>query len=372
MSVGPARTAILIGLIVAGTLLAYAPAMRAGFLWDDDDHVTENVALRSLGGLARIWLEPGATPQYYPLVHTSFWIEYHLWGTSPLGYHLVNVLLHVTVALLFGLALSRLSVPGAWWAAAFFALHPVHVETVAWITERKNLLSALFYLLALLAWLRGHPIGENKPLAGGGTASSSAHPGSWILAFVFFLASLLTKTVTASFPVAILLLHWWKEGRIGRRLLASLAPFFVAGFLLGLQTVSIERRIVGAQGEEWNLSPLARTAIAGRALWFYLAKLIAPVRLSFIYPRWDVESLRWIATLAPLAFAATIAALWFLRRRIGRGPLVACLFFAGTLFPALGFFDVYPFRYSFVADHFQYHASLGAIAFAAAALTLLA
>jgi hypothetical protein len=140
--------------LVLVTLAAYAPVWYAGFVWDDDQHVTENLTLRDLSGLGRLWLEPRASPQYYPLTQSTYWAEYHLWGTDPLGYHLVNVLLHAAVALLLWLVLRRLAVPGAFWAAALFAVHPVHVESVAWITERKNVLSALCYLGSALALLR--------------------------------------------------------------------------------------------------------------------------------------------------------------------------------------------------------------------------
>jgi hypothetical protein len=141
-------------LLVLAVLAAYLPATRGGFVWDDDDYVVNNQTLRSAEGLGRIWLQPGAVPQYYPMVHTTFWVEYQLWGLRPFGYHLVNILLHAAVSLLLVAALARLRIPGAWLAGALFALHPVHVESVAWITERKNVLSGVFYLLALLSYLR--------------------------------------------------------------------------------------------------------------------------------------------------------------------------------------------------------------------------
>ena len=143
------------GLILfAITLIAYLPAWHAGFIWDDDDYVINNTTLRSLDGLRQIWFVIDALPQYYPLVHTTFWLEYHLWGLNPLGYHLVNIGLHATGAVLLWRVLKRLQLPGAWLAAAIFAIHPVEAESVAWVTERKNVLSAVCYFAAALAYLR--------------------------------------------------------------------------------------------------------------------------------------------------------------------------------------------------------------------------
>ena len=346
--VGFAATAAL----VFCALVAYYPALRAGFIWDDDDYLTGNPTLNDLHGLQRIWLEPGAVPQYYPLVHTTFWIERHLWGLRPAGYHLTNILLHILSALLVWRLLSRLRLPGAWLAAAIFATHPVQVESVAWITERKNVLMGLFYLAALYAYLRpwGWLEGEAGP-----------RRRWYVLSFALFLGSLASKTVAASFPVAVLLLIWWKRGRISARDVRPLVPFFLAGAGMGLVTLWMERHRVGAHGAEWDLSMLERTLVAGRAFWFYLRKLIVPWPLSFVYPRWTVSVTALWQYAFPLAALALYAALWRLRRRLGRGPLTAGLFYGATLFPALGFFNIYPMRYTFVADHYQYLAALGPI-----------
>jgi tetratricopeptide (TPR) repeat protein len=364
------------GLIVLLTLLAYIPAMRGGYIWDDNAHITDNGALRSSDGLARIWFDPKVLPQYYPLVHTTFWVEYHLWQLDPFGYHLVNVLLHAGNAILLLLVLRYLRVPGAWLAAALFALHPVQVESVAWITERKNVLSGFFYLLSALAYFRfanvtGGPANTSvfldvHPLTSGKSRKSW---GFYALSLFLFLCALLSKTVTCSLPAAILLVLWWKRGRLCRSDILTLIPYFVVGALLGLTTVWLEKYQVGAYGEEWALSFLDRCLVAGRALWFYAGKLLWPHKLTFIYPRWHIEVGVWWQYLFPAAALAVISLLWLMRRRIGKGPFVAVVFFAGTLVPALGFFDVYPMRFSFVADHFQYLASTGLIALAAAAIT---
>jgi protein O-mannosyl-transferase len=342
-------------VLVLITFLAYQPVIHNGFVWDDDSYVTENQALRSADGLARIWIEPGATPQYYPLVFTTFWGEYHLWKLRPLGYHLVNVLLHALNVVLIWRVLRWLQIPGAWLAAAIFAVHPVTVESVAWVTERKNVLSTLFYLLALLAYLRFQP-----GIIGGQSATLKWR--YYPLVLLLFLCALWSKTVTCSLPAVLALLLWWKKGRVDKRDVLTLAPLFALGAALGLVTVWMEKHYVGASGPEWGLSLVQRFLIAGRALWFYLEKVIWPVDLVFIYPRWNVDGRVAWQYLFPLGALALVVILWSLRTRFGKGPLVAVLYFVGTLVPALGFIDVYPFRYSYVADHFQYLACVAPIA----------
>jgi len=351
-------------VLVLAVVVAYQQVWHAGYIWDDDSYVTKNATLRDLHGLWRIWFELAATPQYYPLVHSSFWIEHQLWGLNPLGYHLVNLVLHALGAILLWRVLVRLRIPGAWLAAAIFAVHPVEVESVAWITERKNVLSAVFYFAAALTYLRFE---EER---------DSENPGSrrwqlYVASLFLFILALLSKTVACSLPAALLLVRWWKTGRLKWRDISPLVPFFVFGLGLGLLTAWLEKHQVRAEGDEWALTFGQRCLIAGRALWFYAGKLFLPTKLTFIYPRWEVSAAFGWAWLFPSAFAAVVAALWQMRARIGRGPLVAVLFFAGTLFPALGFMNVYPFRYSFVADHFQYLASVGLIVLAAAGLIRL-
>jgi tetratricopeptide (TPR) repeat protein len=350
---------VLLGVLLVGlTILAYTPAFRAGFVWDDDDYVTRNPTLRSVAGLAAIWLEPGAVPQYYPLTFTSLWLDYRLWGADPAGYHAVNILLHALNAFLLWRILEALRLPGAWAAALLFALHPVHVESVAWVTERKNVLSGALYLGALLSYLR---FADGAP---------PVRTRWYAVSLVLFAAALLSKTVTCSLPAALCLILWWRRGSIRAADIVPLAPHFALGAVLAAVTIWMEKHHVGAAGIDWHLSFAERVLIAGRALWFYAAKLAWPANLSFVYPRWQV-ALGWQA-LYPIAAIAVIAALWAMRSRIGRGPLAAVLFFAGSLVPALGFFDVFPMRYSFVADHYPYLASIGLIALAAAcAATLL-
>jgi len=345
-------------IILVATLAAYWPVFSAGFIWDDDDYVTQNQALHDADGLRQIWFTPAATPQYYPLVHTTFWVEYHLWGLDPLGFHLVNVLLHATGAILLWRLLAGLKLPGAWLAAAVFALHPVQTESVAWITELKNVLSAVFYFSAALCYLRFAGLGE--------AAGDDRRRGRYYFAALFlFVAALLSKTVACSLPAALALVIWWKKDRLGWGDLLLLAPFFVLGAGLGLATAWLEKNHVGAAGADWSLTFADRGLIAGRALWFYAANLLWPTHLAFIYPRWVINARIWWQWLFPAAVAAVVVGLWLARKQVGKGPLVAVLFFCGTLLPALGFVNVYPMRFSFVADHFQYLASLGLIALAA-------
>ncbi|MGA2230646.1 MAG: tetratricopeptide repeat protein [Tepidisphaeraceae bacterium] len=356
----------LIALIAFATIISYVPAVRDGWVWDDNHYVTHNIDLCTLHGLAQIWLRPGATPQYYPLTHTTFWIEYHLWGIHPLGYHLDNVLLQIANAALVAVILRRLKVPGYGLAALLFALHPVHVESVAWVTERKNLLSGLFYLLSILialdVWRIDEDFTENS-------ATMQIWGRRYALCLTLFVAALLSKSVTASLPAVVLLLIWWKRGRLRWKEVVSLVPFFALGAIMGSVTGWMEKHIVGASGAEWRWSFSQRVLIAGRAIWFYLGKLVWPHPLMFIYPKWNIDSADGEQWICPVAVLVVVGLLFVLRRRIGRWPLVAALFFIVSLFPALGFLDVYPMRYSFVADHFQYLASIAPLAVAAAALS---
>jgi tetratricopeptide (TPR) repeat protein len=344
-------------LILGLTLACYWPALRGEQVWDDDGHVTRS-DLRSVAGLWQIWSNPSATQQYYPLLHSAFWLEHRLWGDATLGYHLANVLLHATACYLLYLILRRLAVPGATFAAVLFAVHPVCVESVAWISEQKNTLSLVFYLLAALAYLR---FDKNQ----GGTARRY-----YYLASLLFVFALLTKTVTATLPASLLVIFWWQRGRISWRDVWPLVPWFVFAVISGLFTAAMERHLIGAQGAAFDLTLVQRCLLAGRVIYFYLGKLFWPVHLIFIYPRWDVGSAAadWAVFLT--AEAVLTVYLWTLRGRT-RGPLAAWLFFVGSLFPALGFFDVYPFIYSYVADHFQYLASIGIVAAASAGGALL-
>ena len=339
------------GALCVVAVAAYWPALGGAFIWDDDGHLTRP-ELRSLGGLVRIWFELGATQQYYPVLHSAFWLEHFVFGDAAAGYHFLNVLLHATGACLFASVLRRLSVPGAWLAALLFALHPVCVESVAWISEQKNTLSTVFYLLAALAYLR---------------FDRSRRPAHYIVASVLFFLALGTKTVTGTLPAALLVVFWWQRGRVDlRRDVAPLAPWFALAVIAAVLTAWVEHAIVGAEHNELALGLVQRVLLASRAVWFYAGKLVYPADLIFIYPRWTIDAGAAWQYLFPWGILLVVLAGWRWRRH--RGPVAAALFFAGSLLPALGFVNVFPFLYSFVADHFQYLASLGLFALAGAGL----
>jgi len=357
-------------LMVLLVFLAYFPALRGQFLWDDDCNVTGNMPLRSLDGLQRIWFELGATQQYYPLTHTSFWVEYHLWGLNPLGYHVTNVCLHALSAILLWLILRRLGVRGAWLGAAIFALHPVQVESVAWITERKNTLSGFFYLGSILAGLKFW-LPEQVSSDANVTPAQVLDPGHgpwrfYWLGLVLYLFALWSKTATVALPAVILLLLWWKCGKVERRNIYLLLPFFSVGIVMGQVTMWVEKNHLGAMGQEWNFSLVERCLITGRMLWFYLGKLFWPHPLMFVYPRWVIQTSQLTAYLPVLAAGIGLLILWWNRNGWGRPVLCATGCFIAMLFPVLGFFNVYFFHFSFVCDHFQYLASIGPLVLVAA------
>jgi tetratricopeptide (TPR) repeat protein len=342
--------------LLALTLAAYHPAWHGSMLWDDEGHLTKP-ALRSLHGLWRIWFEVGATQQYYPVTHTVFWLMQRVWGDDFVGYHVLNIVLHTSSAVLFSLILRRLAVPGAFFAALIFAVHPVGVESVAWMTELKNTLSGVFYLSAALMYLR---------------FDADRRQVNYGLALGLFVLALLSKSVTATLPAATLVVFWWQRGRVrAREDVVPLLPFFALAIGAGLLTSWVERtEIIGPAGAAFHFTWVERCLIAGRAVCFYLGKLLWPAHFSFVYPRWDIDASAWWQYLYPLAVVLFVTVLWLGRAR-SRAPLAAVLLFIGTLVPALGFVNVYPFLFSFVADHFQYLAGLGIIALVSSGIAVL-
>ena len=344
-------------LLVLATIVAYQQAWRAGFIWDDDIYVTQNKLLTAPDGLGRIWFSLDSPSQYFPLVYTTFRFEYALWGLNPAGYHWVNILLHAANALLVWRLLRALAVPGAWLAAALFALHPVQVESVAWITERKNVLMGFFFLLALLAWTR---FLEER---------SGRMWKYYGLALFFYALALFSKTTACTLPAALFLILWLKKQPIDLRRVVQTIPFVALGIAMGLVTIWWERHHQGTQGELFAIALPERILVASRALWFYAGKLLWPANLTFSYPRWPISAGNPLDYLWLLITAAFGVAVYFMRRFFGRSVEVAALFFVATLSPMLGFIMLYTFRYSFVADHYQYLASIGPLALAAAGLS---
>ena len=338
-----ALAALALGLL-AGVF--YLPAMLWGGLIWDDSIWSKSEAVLEWSGLGAIWSWPSHIEReghYWPLTYTTFWLEHKLWGLAPAGYHIVNVLLHLANSLLLWRLLLRLAVPGAWVAAAVFAVHPLHVESVAWIIERKDVLSGLFYLTAILVWLRF----LERP-----------RPWRYGLALSLFAAGLLSKSMVVTLPAALLILHWWKEDRITLRILQQVAPFFLLAGLLA--AADLYSHGLGSYDMDYSLPE--RVLIASQALWFYAGKLAWPTELAVVYPLWNVslgDARSWLYLAGAAALAGT---LWLARHRIGRGPLAGALFFAVTLSPVLGFVSHPYMKYSLVADRFQYLAGIGVMA----------
>ena len=324
-------------------LLVYLPAMLSvDFIWDD--FVIGTDIVRTWDGLRRIWFSPADIPSeghYWPLTYTSFWLEDKLWRGVASGYHTVTVLLHLANTLLLWDLLRRLAVPGAWMAAAVFAAHPVHVESVAWIIERKDVLSGMFYLLAASAWAR---------------YAEQGRPRWYLSALVAYVGGLLSKSVVVTLPAALIVWHWWKRGSVTWSDLLRVVPFFVVGAAITYADLLFNRTRGGAS---FDYSLIERALIASRSFWFYVGKLFWPFDLAGIYPHWDVRVVDPLAWAGLGAAVVLVAALWLLHRKIGRGPLAGLLFFAVTLSPVLGFVDFNYMLFSFVADRYQYLASIG-------------
>lgn len=340
---------LALGVLVA---VSYAPAVLwGGFVWDDRV-ITEAPPIRNWDGLWSIWFSPSDLEfwegHYWPLVYTTFWLEHKLWGFAPAGYHAVNVLLHAANALLLWRLLLRLAVPGAWVVAAVFAVHPLHVESVAWVLERKDVLSALFYLAAFWTWDRF----VDEPYAKGRTRR-------YVLTLALFVLGMLSKSIVVTLPAALLIRQWWKRGRVVTADLIRLVPFFAVGLAIAAADTSFYR---SKEAISFDYSLIERVLIAAHALWFYVGKLLWPTGLAVIYPHWEVRVADPLAWGYVVAVMAAGAALWFLRHRIGRGPLAGVLFFTITLAPVLGLVDFGYMQFSFVADRYQYLAGIGVIA----------
>jgi tetratricopeptide (TPR) repeat protein len=346
-------------VLVAAVLIAYGRVAHAGYIWDDDMHLTRNPCIVGPLGLKEIWTTRAA--RICPLVLTTFWVEHSLWGLNPLPYHAVNVLLHAASALVLWRVLRSLRVIGAWLGAALWALHPVQVETVAWITEMKNTQSCLLYLLAVLffaKWLKGEA-----------TSGLNRHPALYPLALLCAALAMASKSSTVILPLVLCLCAWWIEGRWSRRTAARLVPVVlmsVAASALALWTQHLE----GANDTEWVRSWSERVSVAGRVFGFYLGKLLWPHPLTFIYPRWNVDGTQAASYLATAGLCVVLLVPWLRQNGRMRPVFFAFAYFLAALLPVLGLVDQFFFRYSFVGDHFQYLASMGPLALAAAAMTM--
>jgi tetratricopeptide (TPR) repeat protein len=332
-------------LIILVTVLAYFPTLRGGFVFDDYELIIRNPMVKADNGLQRFWFTTEAS-EYYPLTWSAWWLEWRLWGTSPLGYHVVNVLLHAASAVLVWLVLRHLKIPGAWLAAVVFAVHPVNVATVAWISEQKNTLSMFFYLLAILLYLRFDE--ENQ--------------WRWYrFSLAAFLLALLSKSAVVMLPVVLLGCLWWRRGRVQWKDLLHSASFFTLS--LGQALVALwfhSHRGVEGFGSRSGF-PL-RLATAGRVPWFYLSKALLPLNLMVVYPKWHIDASQWASYAPGLLLVGMLGVFWWTRKTWGRPWLFGLGYFVVTLFPVLGFFDQSFYRYSSVADHWQYYSIIGVIA----------
>lgn len=346
------RPCFAAGVVMLATLvlIVYLPTLRGDFLWDDDAVLTNNPLIHSPQGLYDFWFTTKA-PDYWPLTGTSLWLEWRLWGRNPTGYHVSNVVLHLLSSLLLWTVLRRLHIgePGAWLGALLFAVHPVNVESVAWITQRKNTLSMVLYLLSALAFI--------NVLNGRGRRW-------YALSLTAFVLGMLSKASIVIMPAAMLIGAIRLHGKLTKQYWRLTAPFFaVAGLLTAVniwfQTHrAIQTDVVRDDGM------LSRLAGAGAAVWFYLSKALLPRDLMFVYPRWqiDIGDWRWWVPLALLGLLFT--ALRLGRHRLGSGPLLAMTYFVLGVLPAAGFINIYFMKYSLVADHWQYVAILGVVALA--------
>jgi tetratricopeptide (TPR) repeat protein len=332
-------------ILLACCALAYLTLPWAGWVWDDDSYVTMNAMLRDPGGPWRAWV-PGETPQYYPVLFTVFWFEFRLFGTDPLGWHLLNWAAHAGASLLLWRVLLRVRVPGAWAVALLWSVHPMCSESVAWVTEGKNTFSMLAMCASALVWFRGRDAAGDRGIGA----------GAWAASMALFLVAMGCKTTSVALPAMILAGEWWRgwRPRADGRVVGAIIPYFAFGVPMGLFTAWVESTHVGAFGPEFAHGLMPRIAIACKALLFYPWIAMWPVDLSFIYPRWPTaapDAQGWAAVVAVAAVAAWAG--W--RARHGSpGMLLCVLCYGAAIFPALGFINVWPHRYSFVADHFAY------------------
>ncbi len=361
-------------ILAAVTFIAYAPVWRAGFIWDDDTFLLNNPLIQKSDGLYQFWFTTAA-PDYFPVTSSTLWLEWHLWGAHPLGYHLVNVFLHAASAALLWRALAALKIPGAPLAAVLFAIHPVNVESVAWVTERKNTLCMFFYLLGVLWCLRGEEERVVKPGMSGQNSFGDFFSSTyyWFSLCAFALA-LLSKSAVAPLPVVLLGIAWWQRGRIGLRDFLRTVPFFAVAGAAALVSIWFQfHRAIGASMVTVRHDTfLERLAVAGWAVWFYLYKALLPLRLSFVYPKWHVDGGSLLSYLPGLLLLAAFAVCWRFRRGWGKPALFALGYFVVMLLPVLGFLNIYFMRYSLVADHWQYFAIIGPISLVAAGVASLA
>src|SRR5438067_3810263 len=377
------QQAALIAAITIAVVLVYLPALHGDFVWDDFLLITGNPVLQNSSGLVEIW-SGGRTADYFPLTNTVFWIEHHLFGASPTGYHVVNILLQIANALLVWRLLKLLNIPYAWLAGLIFGIHPVHVASVAWISELKNLLAMFLALLSVLYFLdsRGRDGPPGRP---SDSARPAVAPYRYTASLVFFALALLSKTQVVFLPIVLLLCAWWRDkqhhGRdaaVSRKLsgdgtarrpyqdfrrdVIRSSPFFLLAIVLGLVTLWFQSRGIGE--EEIVIGSLPRRIVnAATAIWWYAGHLFVPVRLMAIYPNWRFDSPLVFEWLPLIALIGVLTALWHWRNRETRGAFFAVACFVVALLPVLGLVRMaYVRSGALVADHLQYFADVPLLA----------
>jgi tetratricopeptide (TPR) repeat protein len=354
--------------LVLATFLVYLPLWNADFIWDDNQLITDNRMVHADNGLYRIWFttEP---MDYWPVTSTAFWLEWRLWGNNPRGYHILNVALHAANALLLWRILRRLNVPGSWWAGLLFAVHPVNVATVAWISEQKNTLSLLLAAMTVLLYLESECSGASEPALS--PVETKRRPAIWrsySLSLLVFLLALLSKIGVATLPVVLLGCIWWMHGRLKWTDLWRTLPFFALSLVLVPVTIWFQQHRSAVGQIIPSADFLTRLANAGWIPWFYLYKALVPVNLVLIYPRWTAEPLRWVYFAPGLVLLSCFAFFWWKRNTWGRPLLFGFGYFVVMLFPVLGFATPVFSQFSLVADHWQYYAIIGPIALVVAGL----
>jgi hypothetical protein len=379
-SSGPSGDVLLRGaVIVLAVLWVYAPVCHPVFapewLWDDDTLLTANATVQSTtaASLSKIWFNPDGV-DYFPLSYTALWLQWPLFGGWSSGYHAVSIALHAIGSLLLWRLLAVMRVPGSWLAALMFAVHPVCVESVAWVSELKNTLSLPLFFLAAIHFVSFDDLAHGRS-NGTPVASAGAERHYW-LALAFFLLAMFAKTSVVMLPVVLLLYVWWKRGRVAVQDVVRAGPFFLVSLVLGLVTLSFQHgRAIG--DEAIIVGGLAsRTATAGLSILWYLWLMLWPVNLLPIYPRWEVDPPRAWQFLAWLPILGGLWACWNNRdaagprhwERWGRHALFAFGFFLLMVFPVLGFVTIAYMRITWAADHFIYLPMIGPIALVAAAL----
>jgi tetratricopeptide (TPR) repeat protein len=351
---GRGRRIWKVALLVCVTAAAYLPALRAGFIWDDDTFLTQNRLIRAADGLRRFWFTTQA-PDYFPVTYSPLWVEWRLWGMHAAGYHAVNIGLAIAAALILWAVLSRLRVPGAWLAAFLFAVHPMNVESVAWITQRKNLMALV--LLLGSAWF--YPLAGSSPEERGGEKDG----GRYLPSLLLFTLAMLAKGSVAMFPFMLLGLVAWRRPPSARDV-ARLVPFLVVSAALVMTDIWFQKH--GSSQVFRDAGPVERLLGAGGVVWFYLGKALLPIHLLFVYPAWHVnpaDPAWWMPLIAAVILTAV---LWRLRDGPARPILVAWGYCVLALVPVMGFTDVQFMQYSLVADHYGQLALIGVVALAAA------